>query len=296
MRTQAEYWRKYLAGSSPCLFPQLTTKEKKDKTKKQTAPIALDRDREIRSFCHQNGVSPLNVFQLVWASILSRFAASDDVVFGYRENSTFDGTLVLEEESIYRIRFPLDSSILGRLRLNNSRSPRHRAFQTGSIPATMRLAGYKGQRLFNTCLYVEPSGEGITSPIQGSMPFSTHSSYPSQMDMTRQYDVIVKITVAEDATTCSIVYSSACLGEAHAEQLAVTFRNVLDAILAHGDESTDELDLFAHASSSAFAMDASKHAHIFPHNSIPERYPDQPTALALAHGEGRYQKLQGMSV
>ncbi|KAL5362113.1 hypothetical protein BJX96DRAFT_185801 [Aspergillus floccosus] len=286
MRTQSEYWKKYLAGCKPCLFPPLTPKDQKDTRKGQTTAIALDHDSEIRRFCHQHGVSPLNVFQLAWAFVLSRYAATDDVVFGYRENATFDGSLVLEEESIFRVRFPLESSVLEALRLNGSRLPRHRAFQTGAIPATMRLAGYKGQRLFNTFLYLEPSGESVASPVDG---FATRL-YPNQTDLDDQYDVIVKISVAEDVTACSFVYSSGFLGDAQAQHLALTFSRVLDAILVHGDQCTDELDLLAHASS-VFTEDASLGGCVYEHKSIPERCVENTW-----DGESRYQKLQGMSV
>jgi hypothetical protein len=289
MRTQSEYWKKYLAGSKPCLLPPLTPKDQQDTSKKQTTAIALDRDREILRFCHQHGVSPLTVFQLAWAFVLSRYAATDDAVFGYRENAALDGSLVLEEESIFRLRFPLETSVLGTLRLNASRSPRHRAFQTGAIPATMRLAGYKGTRLFNTFLYVEPAGDGIASSVDGAGPFAA-PSYPSQTDIDGQYDVVVKISVAEDVTACSVVYSSALLGDVQAWHLALTFGRVLEAILAHGDGCTDEMDLLAHASS-AFAVDASLGGCVCEHKSIPERCVENTW-----DGEARYQKLQGMSV
>ncbi|KAF9887081.1 hypothetical protein FE257_010575 [Aspergillus nanangensis] len=293
--TQSEYWRKYLANSTPCLFPPTTTNARKQQQQQQV-PINLSQHTSsIRQFCAQNAGFPLNLFQLTWAVVLSRYVASPppsapDVVFAYRENSAFDNTLVVEEESIYRLRFPLERSFAGLLRHNNSRPyPRHRAFQTGSVPATMGLAGYKGQRLFNTFLYLEPlmdgkvdRGDDDVADVTG--PGFAPQTYSVQTDIARQYDLVVKIAVGDAQTSGSIVFSEGFLSDEAAWQLAETFREVLEAILADVDASTrNEPDLFHHRSQVGpwGRTPPSRHQDWCVHQVIAGRCAEKPAALAI---------------
>lgn len=122
MAANAEYWRKYLDGSSPSIFPNLRDKKPRDGSR-QFVPISTEGALDIKTFCKAQGIAPLSLFQVAWAIILRCYLASgvdspNDVVFGYREED--DGWKDdAERDFVCRIHFKSRDMIGSILRFNH---------------------------------------------------------------------------------------------------------------------------------------------------------------------------------
>jgi hypothetical protein len=79
------FWRSYLAGLEPCLFPLIN-----DASSRKGQPNKLGRvDVELgdlwryHRFCETTGITMANVFKMAWSLVLRAFTGSSTVCFGY---------------------------------------------------------------------------------------------------------------------------------------------------------------------------------------------------------------------
>jgi amino acid adenylation domain-containing protein/non-ribosomal peptide synthase protein (TIGR01720 family) len=78
--TAKEYWKQYLSGSDPCLFP---TSHKSSIRKMRAATTKVESAKKLREMCETHGITLSNIFQLAWSLVLRAFTGSDDICFGY---------------------------------------------------------------------------------------------------------------------------------------------------------------------------------------------------------------------
>lgn len=80
-----EYWKDYLAGSTPCFFPQLSAEFYPPGEYKQVRELTLQLDNspEFYRFSEETGITLASIFHLAWAFCLRSFTGMDSVCFGY---------------------------------------------------------------------------------------------------------------------------------------------------------------------------------------------------------------------
>lgn len=81
VKADMAYWKNYLDGIEPCLFPTLTD-GKTYLHKPYSIDISLGNTQDIHRFCKGSGVTLSNVLQLAWALTLHCFVGTFDVSFG----------------------------------------------------------------------------------------------------------------------------------------------------------------------------------------------------------------------
>lgn len=79
-----DYWRKYLDGCGPCIFPRLgKTSSSGEAMELQRIHVPLRDVPRIYDFCADTGFTVSNVFQLAWGLVLRAFTGMSSVCFGY---------------------------------------------------------------------------------------------------------------------------------------------------------------------------------------------------------------------
>jgi hypothetical protein len=85
----AKYWRNYLQGVEPCLFPSMyegqTSTREHTKTLRSTN-FTLSGGPQLSQWCSDHEVTRANVFQLAWGLVLRAFCGSTQICFGYLTN------------------------------------------------------------------------------------------------------------------------------------------------------------------------------------------------------------------
>lgn len=76
------FWRKYLEGVQPCLFPTSATCPQGPR-KLQHAEIALDKAADAYAFCRRRNITFPNLIKSVWALVLKLWTGMSPVCFGY---------------------------------------------------------------------------------------------------------------------------------------------------------------------------------------------------------------------
>jgi len=75
------YWKKYLSGIEPCIFPNLND-GKTANHEHNSVEVTIADATDIQNFCKKNGVTLSNVLQVAWALTLHSYVGADDVSFG----------------------------------------------------------------------------------------------------------------------------------------------------------------------------------------------------------------------
>jgi aryl carrier-like protein len=79
------YWKEYLAGFSPCLFPLVNIETHRNGKSKQfqTVVLELPNSSDFYKFSEETGVTIATVFHLAWGLTLKSYTGMDSVGFGY---------------------------------------------------------------------------------------------------------------------------------------------------------------------------------------------------------------------
>jgi non-ribosomal peptide synthase protein (TIGR01720 family) len=80
-----DFWKQYLDGQSPCLFPGLAQLEGPVGEKavgNLNVDIGLSTEA-LKTFCERLNITPLSLFQVAWGMVLKVYTESSRVCFGY---------------------------------------------------------------------------------------------------------------------------------------------------------------------------------------------------------------------
>jgi hypothetical protein len=78
---RSDYWKQYLADTSPCAFPIVVDGTKSEGARER---VALEQAvPNLQNFCAQYGVTNEAIFTAVWAIVLKTFTGNESVCFGF---------------------------------------------------------------------------------------------------------------------------------------------------------------------------------------------------------------------
>jgi amino acid adenylation domain-containing protein len=79
-----EFWKSRLQGMPPCQFPRLNDSNAPDPPRPfQAATVELAPTHDLTEFCEHHGLALTSLLHTVWAIVVQRYTATDDVSFGY---------------------------------------------------------------------------------------------------------------------------------------------------------------------------------------------------------------------
>ncbi|KAI2895238.1 hypothetical protein CBS76997_7950 [Aspergillus niger] len=245
--TQA-YWKKYLEGVEPCLFPKLASSTDKVNPEGTISAIhaTWTRDSRLDKLCHTHGITLTNLFHIVWSLLLSAYLGTDKVCFGYTtlgRDVPVDGVEKMVGPLVNviatTIQLQEDDSILDALLTHQthlSNSLQHQHYALADVYASLGLVG---SQLFNTIV-----------SLQDISHFDANDERPTRVEMlpandVSEYDVALNIGVDQSSIQVVCSYRTLSLSAEQADALLRTTSHVLDEILRDPKQPLRDLEVIS---------------------------------------------------
>lgn len=247
--TGSLYWKEYLDGVEPCLFPSLCAKDAEKKPGSHV--LLLKQTTQLQEFCKDVGVTASNVLQLVWGLVLRCYTGSDEICFGYLTSGRDIPVRGIEDAIgafinmlVCRLHITDDLTLGDALQKSQSDFVRSLEHQTTSLAEIHHELGLSETVLFNTAFtFQRRSNIDSTSPSLVFDAIDIHD--PSE------YRIAVNVEASDVSMEVLFSYWTDSLSEDHVRDLAATFEHVLDNIL-HSDQQHSRtiggLDFFSERS------------------------------------------------
>ncbi|KAJ5097679.1 acetyl-CoA synthetase-like protein [Penicillium angulare] len=216
------YWKSYLEGVLPCLFPRLRPWQPEDPKGGRRVPVHLDAVQDqYQRFCQDHGVTVATIFNLAWALVLRSVTKSDNVCFAYLTVGR-DVPLDNVEDKIgpylntllCHMNFNKNESLLQAGQQMQSDFIRGLSYQHLSLPDLYHALGLVGDCSFNTAVNILPNfvqEEDESSPITLKL---------RDLKGPGEYDIIILASSEGAALKCDIGYWARFMTENQAASLA----------------------------------------------------------------------------
>ncbi|KAJ5742341.1 acetyl-CoA synthetase-like protein [Penicillium manginii] len=297
-----EYWRKYLGGCGPCVFPRLrnASLSSGDTIELQHTHVPLGDVSRIHDFCADTGFTVSNVLQLAWGLVLRAFTGLNSVCFGYLASGR--GTPVSRIEDavgpyinmlICRLDFnefrtPLQ--ILSKLQVDFAAGLTYQHFSLSDLFHSMDLAE---KSMFNTCMTFFSEESQGNDLGEGSLAILEMESY-----LPSEYDVMIECRTKGRRLTAALRYETATVSERQATEIAHNLYQAVSGIM-EGEEIA-RVSLLSELDQKRLREwngEVPERVERCVHELIEERCRAQPTAPAVCAWDGdlTYGELDALS-
>jgi amino acid adenylation domain-containing protein/non-ribosomal peptide synthase protein (TIGR01720 family) len=293
------YWKNYLAGSEPCLFPSLVDEQNREKGLGSEILVLKD-NANIQELCKSMGITMSALFQFIWALVLRTYTGSDEICFGYISSGRDIPVENIQEAVgafinmlVYKIHLTDDLPLIKALKKTQGdfiKSMEHQAVSLAEVQHTLGLADTP---LFNTAFTFQRRG-ALEADSTASLSFESFDSHdPSE------YKIAVNIEMMESVTEVHFSYWKDYLSDAQVKNLADTFEQIMKNITeaAVPDRTIGNIDCFGSLS----YQNVSDWNSVFPqgvdrcvHEMIEEQARNRPElaqAVEAWDGKFTYQEL-----
>ncbi|KAF9892619.1 hypothetical protein FE257_001021 [Aspergillus nanangensis] len=282
-----EYWKKYLEGMQPCLFPWLRDTGASDGPPRlRSTPFVYGIGSQLRSFCRNNGVISSSLFQVAWGMVLRIYTGQDSVCFGYlasgRDIPLDDASSIvgpLTNLLLCRLFLLDDDAVLSVITNNQTAYASSIENQHGSMVEIMHALGLSGQSLFNTAMSIQKQGTDEVCREGSDIIVRTEGGYDST-----EYDLILSITTNKEGIHGDLTFWSNMVGDVQAELIMDTFHHVLLQLMDSTNARIGDLDWLGTKNSEHIFQnnkDLPHAVHRCVHEGINDRSREEPRALAI---------------
>lgn len=161
-KQSAEYWRSYVEGTVPCLFPILKDLDAQDSPQPfEAVTLELGTTTDLTQFCEKHKLGLSSVLHVVWAIVVQRYTAMDEVCFGYMTSGrqvpvagAQDIVGPLFNMLIARVDLPYDATVLSVMQRYQDGFLTSLDHQHQSFAETLHSIGSTSGELFNTLVSI----------------------------------------------------------------------------------------------------------------------------------------------
>ncbi|KAF5643094.1 non-ribosomal peptide synthetase [Fusarium sp. NRRL 52700] len=236
-----DYWKSYLAGIEPCLFPVLDDGEIAEVKELRHLRVRFDELAELQALCERQGVTIVNAIYAAWAVTLRLYTGSDQVCFGYLTSARdlpIEGIADTVGPIINMVtcRVNIDSTtnlgdIMNSVQRDYLESLEYRHTPLAQVHHALQLSDAV---LFNTAL----SYRKLPPTTQTDLVFEECCpTYDPD-----EYNVSVNIEAGEHDMAIDLMYWSDTLSDGQAANVASTFTKALSNILHYCNEPIAQLN------------------------------------------------------
>ncbi|KAF5719487.1 non-ribosomal peptide synthetase [Fusarium mundagurra] len=236
-----EYWKSYLAGIEPCLFPVLDDGEIADVKELRHLRVRFDELAELQSLCERQGVTIVNAIYAAWAVTLRLYTGSDQVCFGYLTSARD-----LPIEGIRDTIGPIINMVTCRINVDGTTN-------LGDIMTTIQRDYLDSLEYRHTPLAQVHHALQLSDAVLFNTALSYRKLPPTPQTDLRfeeccptydpdEYNVSVNIEAGEHDMAIDLMYWSDTLSDGQAANVASTFTKALSNILHHCNEPIAQLD------------------------------------------------------
>jgi amino acid adenylation domain-containing protein/non-ribosomal peptide synthase protein (TIGR01720 family) len=242
------YWKTHLAGIEPCFFPTLNDGIPSS-PESASVDIELGSTSRVQDFCKHNGVTLSNVLQLTWALTLHYYVGTFDVSFGLIASGRDIPVSNIDEAVgcfvnmvVSRLSFSDETTIaqlLEALQTGSTEALSHQGCSLADIQHALQLPS-----LFNTAFTFQRRS-------LSSDPEETALLYEDmEAEDAGEYIVTVNADVTDQSITVDFGYSKDRILPSQAQNMAETFKKILDSIVAcsASELTVGKLDVFTESS------------------------------------------------
>ncbi|KAL4930202.1 nonribosomal peptide synthase Pes1 [Aspergillus undulatus] len=238
------YWRTYLAGLKPCLFPTLTDGKIISRKKLGIVRRNLGSLGELQSVCEEKRLTLSTAFTAAWGLTLRLFCNSDDICFSYmtslRDSSVDDiESMVGPVINLLACRMKVTKGntlkdVLQRVQNDFMEQLPHNSLSFIDIQHELKLSD---SALFNTGISFQKTANTEMQSATG-IQFSRISTIQDPAE----YPVFVNVVASERAADIEMNYWTNILSDEQAENVSSIFLMCLENITRHLGEQVDRLE------------------------------------------------------
>ncbi|KAK4150585.1 non-ribosomal peptide synthetase [Chaetomidium leptoderma] len=245
------YWKNYLGGAEPCLFPTLGDGKADDEPSLGSHAITLGSMAKINDYCMNSGITLSTLLQFVWALVVRSYTGADEVVFGYLASGRDIPVANIEQAVgafinmlVCRLHIPADTEVgeaLDTMRADLAGAMAHQSCSLAEMQHELRLPG---ATLFNTAFTYQKRTEAGKGPRQQA-PQSALQYRVVNAEDPSEYAVAVNVEATVKTVEVHFSYWRNVVSDAQIKNIAVTFEQALGDLVADGadDRTVGELDL-----------------------------------------------------
>lgn len=287
-----KYWKNYLSGTSPCIFPRLTHELSEHVTVNYLVPFS-DHAR-LHDFCTRREITTATVYQLAWAMLLKAFIGTESVCFGFLASGRdmdipgiHDSIGPYINMLVSRVELDLSLSIhetLQNLQQRTLQSLSNQFTSLSQICHALNLGG--GQQLFNTVLSVQ---RGISTR---GIEKADCTICDMEMSDPTEFDITVNVIDSHDQHTACLTVQQSTVPEWLAQHLAYTLSQILQSIIGqdHSNSVSDIQALSSQDKNQILSWNATNPAKVdrCTHDLVADQMILLPNALAVSAWDGDF--------
>ncbi|KAF5578120.1 non-ribosomal peptide synthetase [Fusarium pseudoanthophilum] len=236
-----DYWKTYLSGIEPCLFPVLDDGEIADMKELRHLRVRFDELAGLQSLCERRGVTIVNAIYAAWAITLRLYTGSDQVCFGYLTSARD-----LPIDGIADTIGPIINMVTCRVNVD-------RTTNLGDIMTSVQRDYLESLEYRHTPLAQVHHALQLSDAVLFNTALSYRKLPPlPQTDLVfeeccptydpDEYNVSVNIEAGEHDMAIDLMYWSDTLSDGQAANVGSTFTKVLSNILHHCDQPVAQID------------------------------------------------------
>ncbi|EXK27244.1 hypothetical protein FOMG_16308 [Fusarium oxysporum f. sp. melonis 26406] len=236
-----DYWKSYLAGIEPCLFPVLDDGDIAEVKELRHLRVRFDEVAELQSLCERQGVTIVNAIYAAWAVTLRLYTGSDEVCFGYLTSARD-----LPIEGIRDTVGPIINMVTCRVNVDSTTN-------FGDIMSSVQRDYLDSLEYRHTPLAQVHHALQLSDAVLFNTALSYRKLPPTpQTDLVfeeccptydpDEYNVSVNVEAGERDMAIDLMYWSDTLSDGQASNVASTFTKALSNILHHCDQPIAQLD------------------------------------------------------
>ncbi|KAK1967729.1 acetyl-CoA synthetase-like protein [Colletotrichum sublineola] len=237
------YWKQYLTGTEPCIFPPLLDVTNGEYERKTTSVPLEITHKKLQDKVAELGVTFPVVMQLVWQLVLRFYTNNNQTVTGYlgsgRDNAPITDTEGEVGSFIFMLLCAVDFTqprpLMELLKNLQEDSINGAAHQASSLAEIQKAIGITGGALFNAGISFMPLIDKRAQ--QGSCLFFEEKSIKDPTE----FELSLVVETGEDVTRISIHYHTSLISPGHANNIAATVNHILMEVLRDPSRTPDEI-------------------------------------------------------
>jgi amino acid adenylation domain-containing protein len=245
------YWKQFLDGAEPCLFPTLADGEVDREPSLGAHTITLSDMTKTNAYCVNSGITLSTLLQFVWALVVRSYTGADEVLFGYLASGRDIPVANIEHAVgafinmlVCRLHLPADTEVgeaLDTMRADLADAMSHQSCSLAEMQHELKLTG---ATLFNTAFTYQKRTE--IGHARGH--HSTQSTLQYRVvsaDDPSEYAVAVNVEATNKAVEVHFSYWRNAVSDAQIKNIAAAFEQALHDLVAddRDDRTVGELNL-----------------------------------------------------
>jgi hypothetical protein len=244
------FWTNYLAESSACHIPRLTSTSLLEVAKGthqllSIPPLAVSATA-ITVLCRAHNITPATLFQSAWVLVLRHFTQQDSVLFGYMTAGRDIDILGIEDIvgpmiNMLALSMNVDSEMTSAELLKQTHESWLQTVehQHGLVAAVGMVEEREGRLPWNSVLSIEyagaEEGEGYfptSDGSEGSSPLNFETVYGSRAP---EFDVVLGVLLGEKSLEVQLGYWDEVIEEKVMNEALAMYKSVLEEWVGAGN-------------------------------------------------------------